>query len=335
MKKIYQLSVLVGLFAVLLPLFFIHQTDLKMPSPSPSPSSEPLQIDSPPVRNPKLMDSDTHFTVLFDDEVKCVNMADYLPHVVAAEMPATFEEEALKAQAVAARTYILYCTNHQNSNHPEANICTSSACCLAYSDEATLRGAWGASFDDNMEIVKKAVSDTDGQILEFNSQPILACFHSSSSGKTEDGVELWGDVPYLKAVDSPETSDDVPNFDTTVEVLDSDFKESILLLYPDTVFSDSPSNWIEGCENDESGRVRYMTICGQQLSGSELRKLFSLRSTAFSVTISENTFVFTVHGFGHGLGLSQYGANVMAENGKDYRKILSHYYPDTILSSKK
>ena len=335
MKRIIWVSILLAMAAVIMPVLFMRENvsgEYLSDEPSPStteelsPSPSPSATAAPYVKVP---DSEITFTVLDGEKTKDVTMADYLPYVLAAEVPATFSEEALKAQAVAARTYIVYCTKHTNPKHPQADICTESGCCMAYSDETELRGTWGDKFDENIAAIKSAVTDTDGQVMTYTGEPILASFHSSSAGKTENGSELWGDVPYLVSVNSPETETDVPNYVTTVEVSKDNFKETILLLKADANFSDDPSKWVTGNELDESGRVRSMTIGGIVLTGPEVRKLFALRSTAFKLEYKNGVFVFTVTGYGHGLGMSQYGANVMARNGFSYREILLHYYPET------
>jgi stage II sporulation protein D len=278
------------------------------------------------------MDGDFFFKVKFGEgDVRSVSMAEYLPNAVAAEMPVSFEPQALRAQAVAARTYIIYCTRHTNPKHPEANLCTDSGCCLAWLDETELRAGWGESFETNMALMDAACTETDGRMLVYDGAPILATFHSSSAGFTEDGAELWGAVPYLTSVASPETSEEVPNFVTTVEVAPENFRESIKLLYPDTPFGEDPAGWLGGTELDGSGRVRKVEVCGVPLTGSEMRSLFALRSTAFTLEYNGAAFVFTVTGYGHGLGLSQYGANAMAKIGSDYEEILAHYYPGATL----
>ena len=336
MKRIIWASVLLAMAAIIMPVLFLRENvngktfedELTLNGETESTSPTPTGV-SEKQEYAKVPDKEIIFTVLENDEVNQVNMADYLPYAIAAEMPANFAEEALKAQAVAARTYILYCTQHENPKHPQANICTKSGCCLAYATDTELRGVWGENFDNNIAIIRKAVTDTDGQILTYDETPILASFHSSSSGKTEAGSELWGDVPYLLCVNSPETEKDVPNFITTVEVSKENFKETILSFKTNAVFSDNPAEWVSGPELDDSGRIRSISIGGVQLSGSEMRKLFSLRSTAFKLEYKDNIFLFTVTGYGHGLGMSQYGANVMAKNGFSYQEILLHYYPNT------
>lgn len=338
MKRIIWASILLAMAAIILPVLFMNKNSAgeylsDEPSPAQAENASPEPSQSPDVAKQyeKVTDDKITFTVLDNGEVNEVTMASYLPYVMAAEMPVAFSEEALKAQAVAARTYILYCTEHENPKHPEADICTESGCCLAYADETELRGVWGDKFDENISIVRSAVTETNGQVLTFDANPILASFHSSSSGKTEAGSELWGDVPYLISVKSPETENDVPDYVTTVEVSKDNFRETVLLLKTDAVFSDNPSEWIANTELDESGRIRNVTIGGAVLSGSEMRKLFLLRSTAFTIEYKDGIFVFTVTGYGHGLGMSQYGANVMAKNGFDYKEILAHYYSQTEL----
>lgn len=321
--------------AIIMPALFMQENasgEYISDEPSPAVSESVSPSPSPAAVYEKVPDNENTITVLNGDKVEEVTMADYLPYVLAAEVPATFSEEALKAQAVAARTYIVYCTEHKNPKHPQADICTESGCCMAYLEETELRGNWGDKFDENMGRIRSAVTDTDGQVLTYAGEPILASFHSSSAGKTENGSELWGDVPYLVSVNSPETETDVPNYVTTVEVSKDNFRETVLLLKSDAKFSDDPAQWVTDTELDESGRVRNMTIGGVVLTGPEIRKLFELRSTAFTLEYKDDIFLFTVTGYGHGLGMSQYGANVMARNGFDYREILSHYYPETELN---
>lgn len=332
MKKLLWVSIILTLGAIIMPaLLYQLGVGSAMPEPvgaaaasvsSVFPSDTPAPADSG-------RDRATVFSVETAGEVRQVNMEEYLPFAVAAEIPASFSYEAIKAQAVAARTYIKYCAAHENPAHPEAAVCSDPGCCLAFMDENALRGAWGAAFKDNLELIKSACAETDGETIVFEGEPVLAAFHSSSAGRTEDGKELWGDVPYLKSVESPETAANVPEYVTTAEVSALNFKETILLARPDADFSGWPEDWLGAAEYDDSGRIRSVIIGGVSLSGQELRSLFSLRSTAFTLECRDRVFYFTVTGFGHGLGMSQYGADVLARGGNDYRMILSHYYPNT------
>lgn len=336
MKRIIWVSLLLTIGGLLMPLVFMNEDSFASQPPevmeSPAAAETPEPSPTPESRQaPTVKDSENRFTALIGDEVVLTDMSEFLPHVLAAEMPVTFEQDALRAQAVAARTYIAYCIEHENPKHPEANVCTDAGCCMAYKDESALRGSWGHDYEANMELIKSAVEYTDGRILTYDGQPILASFHSSSAGMTEDGEELWGDVPYLTGVVSPETENDVPDFVTTVEVSAENFRESLLLLRPEAVFGDDPSAWVESIENDSSGRVRSAVIGGASFTGQEMRKLFSLRSTAFTLRYEGGIFIFTVTGYGHGLGMSQYGANVMARKGFTWEEILHHYYTDTVI----
>lgn len=328
MKRILWVSVLLAMAGILMPALFLQGGAAQARNTEAKAQASPRASAYAPAK-----DSDTKFTVANGDGADTVTMAEYLPHAVAAEMPADFAPEALKAQAVAARTYVLYCTTHENPKHPQAAVCKDSSCCLAYADDEQLKKNWGDSFETNMAAIQKAVSETDGQILTYSEEPILASFHSSSAGKTEDGAALWGNVPYLKSVSSPESEKDVPDFVTTVEVSLENFKETVLGYKPDAQFGDDAAGWIGQPVLDSSGRVQNIPAGGMTLSGAEMRKLFALRSTCFTLEYKDGKFIFTVKGYGHGLGMSQYGANVMAKNGFSYAEILAHYYPDTTLAA--
>ena len=276
-------------------------------------------------------DADTEFTVLSGWEAERVNMADYLPGVVAAEMPALFEPDALKAQAVAARSFILSRTRTVNANHPEADVCTDPGCCKAYATEDELREKWGADFDAYWQKMLAAVRETDGQYLSYEGEPIFAAFHSSSAGMTEDAGAVWNALPYLVSVPSPEEAEDVPDYVTTVSYTDGEFAARLREGYPYISLASDSAAWVEDVALDESGRVASVTVCGQEIPGTEMRTLFELRSTAFTLEHGEGGFTFTVTGYGHGVGMSQYGANVLAGLGTPYEDILAHYYPGTEL----
>ena len=276
-------------------------------------------------------DGEMELRVLTDSGVETMSMADYLPMALAGEMPASFKSEALKAQAVALRTYALYLRQSPKAAHPEADICTSSSCCAAAFDEQAMRSSWGDSFEGYYAAVCAAVKATDGQYLCWEDQPILAVFHSSSEGFTEAGENVWSALPYLQSVSSPETDSDVRSFVTTVEVSPEDFRASILRTFPGLSFPDEPGAWLGELELNSAGRVGSLEVAGQEISGLAMRQLFALRSTDFSLVWNGAAFVFTVSGYGHGVGMSQYGANVMASEGADYAEILAHYYPGTQL----
>ncbi len=278
-------------------------------------------------------DSELSFTVLSGGEVLTVTMSDWLPGVVAGEMPASFEPEALKAQAVAARTYIMYSMGREKPAHPEADVCDDPSCCKAHASDEQLRENWGADYESNLDKIQSAVSETDGEYLSYGGEVIQAVFHSSSAGKTEASEAIWQAEPYLVSVDSPETAEDVPNYVTSVAVTEEEFRLTVSSLHPEARLEGDAAYWLGAAVRDASGRVETVDIGGATVTGSELRTLFSLRSTAFTLDYTDPGFLFTVTGYGHGVGMSQYGANVMAEDGAGYREILSHYYPGTELQT--
>ena len=259
-------------------------------------------------------------------------MSDWLPGVVAGEMPASFEPEALKAQAVAARTYIMYSMGREKSAHPEADVCDDPGCCKAHASDETLRQNWGESYESNWAKILEAVRSTDGEYMSYGGEVIQAVFHSSSAGRTEDSAAIWQAQPYLVSVDSPETAEDVPNYVSSLSVSPEDFKSTVQTLHPEAQLDGDPAYWLGAAVHDASGRVESVDIGGAQVPGTELRTLFELRSTAFALDYTPDGFLFTVTGYGHGVGMSQYGANVMAEDGADYEEILTHYYPGAELT---
>jgi len=249
-------------------------------------------------------------------------LEEYLVGVVAAEMPADFAPEALRAQAVAARTYTLYCM--RSGKHADADVCTDYRCCQAW------RGEEDA---EKLARIRDAVYSTAGEYLQFAGQAAFTAFHSSSPGFTEACGAIWSELPYLVSVSSPESADSVPGFVSRVDIGVFDLRDTLLAACPDADFSAPPEEWFGEITRDESGRVSAAVICGQVFTGVKLRELLKLRSTAFTVDCADGIFTFTVTGSGHGVGMSQYGANVMAMGGADYREILAHYYPGTKLAS--
>lgn len=320
MRTIVAAALLCLVIALMLPLLFAGGGQA-----APEASAEPESAAGG-------LDSELSFTVLTADGVETVTMSDWLPGVVAGEMPALFEEEALKAQAVAARTYIMYSMGREKPAHPEADVCDDPACCKAHSTDEALREKWGESYEENMARVLEAVRSTDGEYMSYGGEVIQAVFHSSSSGRTEDSAAIWQAEPYLVSVESPETAEDVPNYVTSVTVSPEDFRAAVLTVHPEAEFGEDPAFWLGAAVRDASGRVESVDIGGTQVPGTELRTIFKLRSTAFTLDYTAEGFLFTVTGYGHGVGMSQYGANVMAEDGADYEEILTHYYPGAELT---
>ena len=322
-------ALLLLLAVFLLPLLLLGRGE-EEPAPE---ESGPLPTATLPIRKPTAWSGDGGDgavlvrVALPDGTVSALTMAEYLWRVVAAEMPASFETEALRAQAVTARTYTLYQMGiGQNPNHPDADMCTDISCCQAYIAPEEAAAGWGEQAELWGERIARAVSDTDGQAILYEGKPIDAVFFSSAAGRTLDAVEVWGgSVPYLASVESPE-GEEVPNYHTTVTVPAEEFRTAFLTRHPDADLSGGPETWFQGAVPTSSGGVDTVEVGGVTVKGTELRTLFDLRSANFSVTADGEAVTFSVTGYGHGVGMSQYGANAMAKAGSTWQEILTHYY---------
>jgi stage II sporulation protein D len=295
-----------------------------------------LPIDRTVSQAPAAEGSDAAVTVRVaqeDGTVQSMSMSDYLWRVVAAEMPASFEPEALKAQAVTARTYTRYKMTVSSSNHLDADVCTDSACCQAYLTPEDAAANWGDNAAAYTAKIADAVSSTDGQVILYNGAPIQAVFFSSADGRTENAVEVWGaSVPYLTSVTSPE-GDEVPGYHSTVTVTVSDFIAAIQGKYPQADLSGDPSAWFSNTVPTSSGGVETVDVGGITIPGTVLRNLFSLRSVNFTVAATAQDITFSVTGYGHGVGMSQYGANAMAKAGHTWQEIVNWYYTDVTIGT--
>ncbi len=302
--------------------------NLLTPPSLPTPTAEPMP-------SPGERDTAQTLRVLGrDGQVTETTMADYLWSVVAAEMPASFEPEALRAQAVCARTYSLWKLRAGSHEADGADICADSSCCQAYISKEDAAQRWGESAAEAYTAkIASAVADTDGQVLTYDGMPIQAVFFSSASGATEDAQAVWGKaLPYLVSVDSPE-GDEVPNYHSTVTLTADQVKKTVSEAGLGCDLSGEPSAWFQNLTRTASGRVAELELGGVALSGGAARSLFALRSACFDVEEQDGVFTFSVTGYGHGVGLSQYGANAMAKEGSGWRDILAHYYTGALLQT--
>lgn len=259
-------------------------------------------------------------------------MREYVIGAVLAEMPATYCEEALKAQAVAARTYALRQREKQKLAPDPlllgADISNDSRKFQAYFTPEQAKEFYGNAYEAYYEKVISAVEDTDRLALFYDGEPIVAAFHSTSGGKTESAEVVWGSpVEYLVPVESPEDTNS-PTYLEEEIFTKKEFRERLEKEYPNADFTAPAGEWIEIKETSPSGTVTEMLVCGETLTGTDFRSIFSLRSANFTVVYNadKENFYITTKGYGHGVGLSQYGANAMGENGSGYREILLHYY---------
>lgn len=246
-----------------------------------------------------------------------VLLEDYVMGVVSGEMPISFNDEALKAQAVTARTYALKKASNSKNDYDVLDTTANQV----YLDDQDLINKWNGSYDKNKQRVKNVVTDTKGEVLLYNNELIDALYFSTSNGYTENSEDIFSsEKPYLKSVDSKWDEVESPVFKTNVEVSKSTFFFNLGLELSDKVV-------ITNLSRTNTGRVKELYINGSKFSSNAVVKAFNLKSSSFDISVNENNnVVFSVSGFGHGVGMSQYGANGMAKEGADYKKILNHYY---------
>ena len=269
-----------------------------------------------------------------EDKVCDMVLEQYLKEVVAAEMPAEFEREALRAQAIAARTYVTnrvyeYKEKGFPESHKGAYMCTDSTHCKAWISEKKRRKLWNDKADEYWEKIKDAVESTGNLIITYNEEPISAVFHSTSSGFTENAKDVWGGgAEYLVSVKS-EGDENSPKFKSEKIISISEFKK----IAEDNIKGVSWGNNIIGnIVRSEAGGITTIEVGGVTVKGSEFRFMYGLRSTNIEFTITENEIKMSVKGYGHGVGMSQYGANYLAKNGKNYEDILKTYYTGVKIS---
>ena len=279
------------------------------PEETASPMAEPLS------GNPSI-------PVLYSDgTIEEMDLEEYLVGVVLSEMPAGFEGEALKAQAVAARTYA--CKTHlAGRKHENGAVCTDSSCCQAHISEYLSLQNGGSQV--GIEKVRGAVKATMGQVLTYDGELIEATYFSCSGGSTEDAKAVWGaEFPYLKAVDSP--GEEGADYYRDTVIIPKQRTEMLLGLS----LPENPAQWIGITKRTPGNGVATMEIGGRIFKGTELRTLLGLRSTAMTVSADDRGLVIETKGWGHRVGMSQYGADAMAAGGSTYREILAHYYCGT------
>jgi len=312
MRRIFYFLLIIILISIGVPSLFLIKTGIyKKPLP----------------------EEEEKISVYIKNEDKVVEMvfSDYLKEVVSAEMPANFELEALKAQAVAARSYVssrrnAYKISGTPPEHKGAEICTDFAHCKAWISKEERMALWGADAEKNWEKIEKAVTETSGEVVTYGGEVISAVFHSTSSGKTESSKDVWGGVrEYLVSVDSP-GEENAPKFKSESTISRDEFIRIISENIEGVNLNDT---LIGEIKRSDAGGIIEITLLGQNVKGTLFRTLFSLNSTNIEITEDNENIKFLVKGYGHGVGMSQYGANAMALNGKSYKEILTHYYQGT------
>ena len=264
------------------------------------------------------------------NKIEEIDLDEYLYGVVSAEMPASFEEEALKAQAVVARTYTIYKIVNNDGKHKNADICDDSSCCQAWISKKDRLAKWNDSEKDkNWDKIVNAVNNTQGKIITYDGKPINAFFHSNSGGATEAPIDVWGGsgYPYLQSV-ATSGENAYSQYSSKATFTKKEFTEKIKKVHNDFKINFKEKDCIKIKEYTEGNRVKTIKIGNLELSGVEVRNILELRSANFKVEIDGDRIKFEVTGYGHGVGMSQTGADSMAKEGNNYEEIIHHFYTD-------
>ncbi|MBR5524520.1 MAG: stage II sporulation protein D [Clostridia bacterium] len=326
MKGYLWLLFLLAVFLLLVPLLALPQettTPTQQTPQTPTSTTTTTAAPSEPI-------TESAYRILCGDTVTTLPQREFLIRTLAMEMPALYHEEALKAQTVAAYTYYTRRRNQQ-AEHPDpalkgADFVTPHTSFPQDYTEEKLRARWGDDYDQNYAKICAAVDAVVGQVITYNGALIDACFHAVSNGTTEDAATVWGaSVPYLQAVAS--TGDTTAGGYASERTLTPDEVRTALSAAGLTInLSADPATWFGTPTLSAAGTVTTQPIGDTSLPGTKVRQIFGLRSATFSVTYADGQFTFAVRGYGHGVGMSQYGADYLARQGYTYRQILEHYY---------
>ena len=344
MKRIVPLMLLFLTLTFILPLAALL---LSAGEPGGSDESEPPDVtpasSAPADSAPQEQTDELEPFLVLDEakgEVVTVPARDYVLGAVAAEMPMSYGDEALKAQAVAAYSYACAMRDLADGSDETllgAHLRANPSQKLGYVTDAMMRLMWGDSYAENRARLCNLVDEVLGEVLMYDGAPALACYHAVSCGRTESAENVWGQaVAYLVSVDSVLDTTS-PDYAQSITFTPTELSGLLKLNIPEFETAGEPSEWLGETELTEAGYVKSVSICSFPVAGTAMRSALSLRSAAFTITYSDADRLFTVttRGYGHGVGLSQYGASAMAAAGSGYREILTHYYPGTTLEPAK
>ena len=266
-----------------------------------------------------------------EDRLSVMGLEDFVRHAVAGEMPASFAPEALKAQAVAARSYALWKSalfgGGGCSQRTGADVCTDSGHCMAYADESSLRQSWGEDYQENWAAVCRAVEETEGLVCAYDGEPIQALFHAVSGGRTEDAVAVFQNaLPYLTSVES-QGEEGSAEYRAELFFSGAELAQRLNAAFPGAGLDPAKlPQQLELLSRTDSGRVEELRLGARTATGRQLRQALGLNSTNFSLSFEDGGVRIQTLGYGHGVGMSQVGANAMAQEGADFAQILTHYY---------
>lgn len=316
-------SLLILLFMIVAPTVIIKS----MPAKAISEEVTPPTVDE--TNNFINLDGNDIVKVHITNEDKIVEVPieEYVKSVVSGEMPASFSDEALKAQAVAARTFIASKRLKPCDIAEGADVCDTTHCQVYISKESRIE-KWESNANENWEKISKAVEDTKGKVLAYNNELVLyPQFFSTSSGMTENSIDVFsGDIPYLVSTES-NGEEVAPKYESESPFNISEFVKKINEKYPEAeLTTDNLEGNIEILSRSNAGGIKEIRFGKTTVKGTDFRLAFGLSSTNFEYSINNEEIIFECKGYGHGVGMSQWGANIMAKNGSKYEEILKHYY---------
>ena len=332
MRKMLVIGLILTIIIYVLPVFCGY-LDAEKPDFIPQENDEAhAEIpDEQSAEEQQQIKASGRITVQVNGEAWEMPLEDYVVSVVSGEISPDFPEEAIKAQAVAARTYALYKQQAgRPAQHKDADVCDDPAHCAAYVDlktEAVAR--WGETANADAAAIRRAVKATEGMVLTYEDKPIVAVFSAAAGKKSERAEDVWGsDIPYLQCVDSP-GGEACPKYHATVTLSADEIRKRAAKSIPSANLSGKPSDWFKASKRSEAGGIISLKFGGVQVQGTALRTLLGLNSTNFTIKVDGDMLTFTTPGYGHGVGLSQWGAKYAAEQGQTWQEILTHYYPGT------
>lgn len=333
MKMYGVLCVIIGIIMLLTPMAAIDfgKREEEKPAETQTAAEETVKTDIPVKEN---ADDTISVFMTSDNETEVMDMRDYIIGAVSAEVPASYDEEAIKAQALAAVTFAEYRKkNGGDEDIGGADVSDDSSRHQGYMTKEEMQEKWGEAFDVYYEKIADAVDEVLGKVITYDGEPIMAAYHAISPGKTESAKNMWDkDIEYLRSVDS-EWDKDSTRYSSEV-ILSATEIEKLLSNTENADFSADEEEWIKIKSTSDAGTVLEAEICGIEMTGMELRNLLSLRSPTFDVEYNDGDFIFSVYGYGHGVGMSQNGANCMAQDGKTYEEIIAHYYQGTVIEER-
>lgn len=265
-----------------------------------------------------------------ENRLLTLDAKEYLVGAAACEVPYTWPDNAILAQMVACHSWALYQKTQADGSNEGAWFSVNTTQCKGYAPEQVLRSRWGAQYEETRTHFEQLAEQVLHQVLLYDGSPAAACYHAISCGHTQASQNIWVEaLPYLQGVDSPWDAY-ADNYEVTIQYSRRQMYDALAMNLNLTP-GDDPGVWFGQPVWDAAGYVASIPICGQEFSGVEVRSALSLRSACFSLSYADEMFTITTHGYGHGAGLSQYGAYAMAQGGAAWQEILAYYFPGTDL----